>query len=81
MVEDEGAALGGAIQAAWALARRTKPNTKITRFTAGVVAVKESTRCRPNPKNVARYRQLQAVQDKLSLALRKVFPAQRKLVN
>ncbi|MCF7689943.1 MAG: xylulokinase, partial [Cephaloticoccus sp.] len=81
MVEDEGAALGGAIQAAWALARRTKPNTKITRFTAGVVAVKESTRCRPNPKNVARYRQLQAVQDKLSLALREVFPEQRKLVN
>jgi xylulokinase len=79
MMEDEGAALGGAIQAAWALARRTNPKVKITRFTAGVVAVKESTRCRPDRKLTARYRELQAVQDRLSLSLRDVFTAQRRL--
>jgi xylulokinase len=33
----------------------------------------------PNPANVARYRELQALQDKLSVALRDVFAAQRKL--
>lgn len=79
MVEDEGAALGGAIQAAWALARQSQPKVPITRFTEGIVAVNESSRCNPNKANVARYRELQALQDKLSLNLREVFPQQRKL--
>ena len=39
----------------------------------------EATRCKPNKANVARYRELQAVQDKLSLAVREVFALQRKL--
>jgi xylulokinase len=79
MVEDEGAALGGAIQAAWALARQTKPKSPITEFTEGVVAVNETSRCTPQKANVARYRELQALQDKLSLNLREVFPLQRRL--
>lgn len=79
MVEDEGAALGGAIQAAWALARQSQPKAAITKFTEGIVAVNEPSRCLPNKANVARYRELQAVQDKLSLSLREVFSAQRKL--
>jgi xylulokinase len=52
---------------------------KLTDFTTGTVAVDEATRCVPNPANVARYRELQALQDKLSVALRDVFAAQRKL--
>jgi xylulokinase len=44
------------------------------------VALDESTRCQPNPTNVARYRAMQAVQDKLSLALRETFELQRTLV-
>jgi xylulokinase len=82
MVEDEGAALGGALQAAWCVARREgKRNAKISDFTEGVVALDEATRCVPNKTNVARYRELQAAQDKLSTALRDsgVFAAQRKL--
>jgi xylulokinase len=79
MVEEEGAALGGALQAAWCVARRESRKAKITDFTSGVVAVKEETRCTPTKANVARYRELQAVQDKLSVALRDVFAAQRKL--
>jgi len=43
------------------------------------VALDESTRCQPNPANLARYRAMQAVQDKLSLALREVFEMQRAL--
>lgn len=80
MVEDEGAALGGALQAAWCVAR-TEGNTKakITDFTKGVVAVDETTRCKPDKKAVAQYRKLQALQNKLSLALRDVFPDQRNL--
>lgn len=79
MVEDEGAAVGGAIQVAWAEARQINSKAKITRFTDGVAAVNEKTRCKPNKKNVARYRELQGVQDVLSLALRDVFKLQRML--
>lgn len=80
MVEDEGAALGAALQAAWCVARREgDAKAKLSTFTSAVVALDESTRCLPEKKNVARYRELQAVQDKLSLASRDVFGAQRKL--
>jgi len=79
MVEDEGAALGGAIQAAWALARQARPKAAIAEFTKGAVAVNEATRCVPNRANVARYRELQALQDRLSLSLRPVFERHRPL--
>ena len=80
MVEDEGAALGGALQAAWCVALRDgNKKAKLTDFTTGTVALDEATRCTPNKANVARYRELQSLQDKLSLALRDVFAAQRKL--
>jgi xylulokinase len=80
MIEDEGAALGGALQAAWCVAlREGRKKAKLADFTQGTVAIDETTRCAPNKVNVARYRELQAVQDRLSLALRGVFAEQRKL--
>jgi xylulokinase len=79
MAEDESAALGAALQAAWCAARFDGEPARITKFTDDVVALDESTRCLPNKANVARYREFQALQDRLSLALRDVFHAQRKL--
>lgn len=79
MVEDEGAALGGALQAAWCVALAEGKKAKLADFTKAVVAVDERTRCKPDKKAHARYQKLQAVQDKLSLALRDVFEAQRAL--
>ena len=80
MAEDEGAALGGALQAAWCVARREgDAKARIADFTAETVALNEATRCVPGRANVARYREMQSLQDRLSLALREVFPAQRKL--
>jgi xylulokinase len=79
MVEDEGAALGGALQAAWCVAHREGRKVKLSELTTSVVALNEETRCTPNKANVARYRALQALQDKLSLSLREVFAAQRQL--
>jgi xylulokinase len=80
MVEDEGAALGGALQAAWCDARRTgRKDAKISDFTKGAVALDESTRVAPDKSNTARYRKLQALQDQFSRSLRPVFPYQRKL--
>jgi sugar (pentulose or hexulose) kinase len=81
MVEDEGAALGGALQAAWCVAIRDgNKQAKLAEICGNVVALNESTRCLPNKENVARYRAVQKVQDKLGLALRDVFKAQRALV-
>ncbi|PTY02508.1 xylulokinase [Opitutaceae bacterium EW11] len=80
MVEDEGAALGGALQAAWCVALRDgNKKAKLTDFTEGTVEVDEATRCLPDKSRVARYRALQDVQDKLSLTLRELFPQHRKL--
>ena len=82
MREDEGAALGGALQAAWCVARRAgQPRARLTDFTTGIVALNEATRCRPRPAHTARYRKLQALQDQLSLAVRGVFAAQRRLAD
>jgi xylulokinase len=80
MVEDEGAALGGALQAAWCVTIRDgRRNAKLAEFTDGIVVVDESTRCAPDRARVARYRRLQVLQDTLSQSLRPVFPAQRAL--
>ena len=80
MAAEEGAALGGALQAAWCTTLLDGEQAKLSDLTDVMVALDESTRCVPNEANVARYRELQALQDKLSVALRPVFPSQRKLV-
>ena len=82
MVEDEGAALGAALQAAWCVARRENRRAKIGEFTAGVVALDETTRCVPDRANVARYRSLQQLQDALSGSMREsgVFGRHRAVV-
>jgi xylulokinase len=81
MVEDEGAALGGALQAAWCVALGEGKKIKLADLARGVVAVDEKSRCKPDKKAHARYQKVQAVQDKLSLALRDVFEAQRELAS
>ena len=79
MVEDEGAALGGALQAAWCVALREGRKAKITDFTQSAVKLNEATRCTPKKANVDRFCELQVLQDQTSTALRAVFSAQRKL--
>jgi xylulokinase len=81
MMEDEGAALGGALQAAWCVARREgRRHAKIGEFTDAIVALNEATRCVPDKARHARYRDLQAVQDEMSTALRGVFARHRRLL-
>lgn len=80
MREDEGAALGGALQAAWCVARREgRRSAKIGEFTESVVALNEATRCVPDRARHAWYRELQAVQDEMSAALRGVFARHRRI--
>lgn len=73
MVEDEGAALGGALQAAWCVALREGRKTKLADFTGRVVALDEKSRCTPNAKNRALYRDLQEKHESLSRTLRPWF--------
>lgn len=80
MVEDEGAALGGALQAAWCVAlREGKKTAKLSEFTDAVVAIAETSRCLPNRDTQRRYRSLQALQDRLSVSLREAFSQHRGL--
>jgi xylulokinase len=73
MVEDEGAALGGALQAAWCVALGEGEKAKLTDFTDGIVALDESTRCHPDAKRKALYRGLQDKHEALSQAMRPLF--------
>ncbi len=73
MVEDEGAALGGALQAAWCVALREGKKTKLSDLATGIVALNESTRCTPDKQRKAHYRDLQEQHEKLSQQLRPVF--------
>ncbi|HEY4300111.1 MAG TPA: xylulokinase [Candidatus Didemnitutus sp.] len=72
MVEDEGAALGGAIQAAWC----DRPATPIRKLAARVVKIDSRTRCRPDARRHALYRSLQERHDALGRALSPFFIAE-----
>jgi xylulokinase len=75
MVEDEGAALGGALQAAWCVALQEGRKVKLTDLTAKAVAVNEATRATPDKKRRAFYQELQAKHDALSQTMRPYFEA------
>lgn len=79
--ESEGAALGGAIQARWALERKTNPDASIAALCEKYVKVDESTRCIPNPEAAKRYAQMLEIHNNLSQALRPVFKQHRAFVN
>jgi xylulokinase len=68
MRDDEGAALGGAIQGAWCLARQTDSKASLGEITDRCVALNEDTRVEPGP-DAAIYRELQSRQDMLGAAL------------
>jgi sugar (pentulose or hexulose) kinase len=73
MVEDEGAALGGALQAAWCDELRRGEKISLTTMAACCVAVDESSRRFPDRKRHALHREAQARQDALSVTLRPTF--------
>jgi len=81
MVEDEGAALGAAIQSAWCHANTTNAKyVPLSYFTNGIVSVNEKTRCVPNKLKHAQYLKLQNLHDQLSLNLRAVFKAHKAFI-
>ena len=81
MKEDEGAALGGALQAAWCCDHEAGKPTSIAEVCEGVVEMDESTRCEPDLERNAYFQKLQDLQDELSGALRDIFSKHRKLIS
>jgi D-xylulose kinase len=76
----EGAAYGAALHALWCWRREKGEKVDISDITDAFVKLNKSETARPNKANVEEYRELQAIQDDTSLALRKVFGKYRKFV-
>lgn len=76
----EGAAYGAALQALWCWRNQQGEKVAIETITDEYVALNPAQTTRPKKANVARYAELQALQDEVSLALRGAFKRHRRLV-
>ncbi len=76
----EGAAYGAALQALWCLRRQQGEKISIEEITDEFVELNREETAQPDAKNVEVYRELQALQDETSLALREVFRKHRQFV-
>ncbi len=76
----EGAAYGAALQALWCWRQQQGEKVSINDITNEFVQVNKAETATPNAKNVAAYREVQAIQDETSQALRGVFARHRKFV-
>jgi D-xylulose kinase len=79
--EAEGAALGAAIQARWALERKTNPAANISDLCRLYVKVDEETRCQPDAAAHDVYTEMLRLHEGMSIALRPVFTRHRALLN
>ena len=75
MAQDESAALGGALQAAWCDSPGRGSGPALAALCARSVSVDESTRCAPDRKRAALYRKRQHFHDRLCGDLRGAFEA------
>jgi len=76
----EGAAYGAALQALWCWKLQRGDKVKIEDITDKFVTINHAETTTPNHKAVAKYRELQKLQDELSHSLRDVFSKYRKVV-
>jgi xylulokinase len=75
MAQDESAALGGALQAAWCDSRGRGSRDAHAAHCARTVSLDESTRCVPDKGRAALYRKRQQFHDGLGADLRRAFDA------
>jgi xylulokinase len=76
----EGAAYGAALQALWCWRLEQGEKLSIADITDQFVEVNSAETAEPDANNAATYRELQALQDDVSLALRGSFARHRKFV-
>lgn len=77
----EGAAFGAALQALWCWRRQEGEDIAIHEITDRFVKLNGNERAEPRPEFVARYGELQKLQDRLSQTLRPLFPLHREFRN
>ncbi len=76
----EGAAYGAALQALWCWRLQQGEKVAISEITDKFVELNATERAEPDAKNAEIYRELQGLQDELSVALRGVFGKHRKFL-
>ena len=76
----EGAAYGAALQAFWCWLCARGEKASITDITDQFVQLNRSRTAEPGGRKVAIYRELQALQDEISMALREAFAGHRQFV-
>jgi xylulokinase len=76
----EGAAFGAALQALWCWRRAEGEDVSITQITDQFVQLNRAETTQPKAEHVELYRELQELQNELSLALRNVFARHRRFV-
>jgi len=76
----EGAAYGAALQALWCWRRQQGEKAAISAITDQFVELNTVETAEPNKQNVEVYRELQGLQDEMSLALRAAFGKHRQFV-
>jgi len=76
----EGAAYGAALQALWCWKQQHGEDCSISDITKTFVEINATETAHPDSKNVAVYKELQALQDKSSVSLREFFDQHRKFV-
>jgi len=78
---DEGTAYGAALQALWCWRGQRGERVTISQITDEFVQMNRAETAEPIAANVKLYRELQAIQDETSQALRGVFTRHRRFVN
>ncbi len=76
----EGAAYGAALQALWCWRKQHGEKISISEITDQFVGLNDGEAMRPNAEAAATYRELQSIQDKLSLSAREAFTQHRRFV-
>ncbi|HEY8459718.1 MAG TPA: xylulokinase [Blastocatellia bacterium] len=77
---EEGAAVGAAVQALWAYRKRAGKPESIENLCDRYVAVAEGTRVKPDPERAIHYARMQEVHDGIVRDLAASFAAHRKLI-
>ena len=77
----EGAGFGAALQALWCWRLQQGDSVAISEITDAFVKTNRSETTAPGPKSVARYRELQELQDQLGQTLRPAFARHRQYLN
>ncbi len=76
----EGAAYGAALQALWCWRRQQGESITIQEITDRFVELNGEETAQPDAKNVEIYRELQAMQNEMSMSLREVFVRHRRFL-